>query len=168
MIINLRDLAAKGNTEHIQEQIDISELIKGSREIVSSTPLLVDLQAKHIAGRTDVAGRLKSSLELVCSRCLSQYQEELDISFQESFCRNREEAENEEEDEVHRVAADKVDLRPYVEENVVLELPFIALCKPSCEGLCPVCGTNRNEKACDCKQESIDPRLAGLKDFFKQ
>ncbi|NMA14219.1 MAG: DUF177 domain-containing protein [Clostridia bacterium] len=41
------------------------------------------------------------------------------------------------------------------------------LCREDCKGLCPICGSNLNIKQCRCERESIDPRLAALKNFFK-
>ena len=32
---------------------------------------------------------------------------------------------------------------------------------------CPKCGVNLNEVQCDCPTKEIDPRLAVLKDLFK-
>jgi uncharacterized protein len=46
-----------------------------------------------------------------------------------------------------------VDLGPFVRELLVLGLPLRALCDENCRGLCPRCGTNRNEGACDCPRD---------------
>ena len=37
------------------------------------------------------------------------------------------------------------------------------LCRPDCQGLCPVCGKDRNVDPCQCQVEWVDPRLAVLK-----
>jgi uncharacterized protein len=37
------------------------------------------------------------------------------------------------------------------------------LCRPDCQGLCPVCGKDRNVESCQCQTEWVDPRLSGLK-----
>ncbi|MBQ3561654.1 MAG: DUF177 domain-containing protein, partial [Oscillospiraceae bacterium] len=44
-----------------------------------------------------------------------------------------------------------------------LEVPFQLLCREDCKGLCPVCGSDLNEKTCNCNQKQIDPRLEKLK-----
>ena len=51
-------------------------------------------------------------------------------------------------------------------EYLLLDAPTTPLCKPDCAGLCPICGTNRNEETCDCKTDAIDPRMAKLKDLL--
>ena len=35
------------------------------------------------------------------------------------------------------------------------------------KGLCPVCGTNLNEKECGCDRTVADPRMAAIQDIFK-
>ena len=38
-----------------------------------------------------------------------------------------------------------------IREEIMLDYPIQSLCKPTCEGLCPVCGKNLNEGVCNCK-----------------
>jgi uncharacterized protein len=56
-----------------------------------------------------------------------------------------------------------IDLRELVREQLYLQLPMKPLCRESCAGLCPVCGTNLNTGSCECSYEWEDPRLAPLK-----
>jgi uncharacterized protein len=111
-----------------------------------------------------VSGTITMDVEQNCSRCLEPVKQSLDIPFQEAFTQSSKAAE--EDDNLLLVTEDKIELKPYIEETVLLELPYIPLCDEDCKGLCPVCGTNRNVNPCACKQEKIDPRLAGLADFF--
>jgi uncharacterized protein len=39
------------------------------------------------------------------------------------------------------------------------------LCSEICQGICPVCGRNRNESVCHCTIQSTDDRWSGLKQF---
>ncbi len=167
MIISFRELAKAGSARY-HERIDIGGLIKGRRDIVQSGPLQVELTAEYKAGAVHVQGMLSVELELVCSRCLGQFRQTLNIPVREMFVQKTEGEEPDEDDEVHPVSEDKFDLKPYIEEIVFLELPYIPLCDEACKGLCSVCGKNRNEEQCGCSQERIDPRLAGLADFFKK
>jgi uncharacterized protein len=36
------------------------------------------------------------------------------------------------------------------------------LCREDCQGLCPVCGADKNTGACSCVESSPDPRWAAL------
>ena len=61
-----------------------------------------------------------------------------------------------------------LDLKEVAENSIYLELPFKKLCNEDCKGLCQSCGVNLNNETCSCEDLDIDPRLAGLKDFFKE
>ena len=51
-----------------------------------------------------------------------------------------------------------LELMDILREQVMLALPMQRVCSEDCKGICPVCGRNRNEAACDCKVESTDDR----------
>lgn len=177
MIVNIRDLTAKGNTIELQEELDLKALLDERSEVASSGPLHADLKAWAAGDLVYVDGNLTIELELICSRCLAGYRDTLHIPFREMFSLTTQKPEkpqsedyqdDEDDEEINKVAEDRVDLKPYIEQSVLLNLPFVPLCGEECQGLCPVCGGNRNETACGCKQENIDPRLAGLADFFNK
>jgi uncharacterized protein len=56
---------------------------------------------------------------------------------------------------------------PLVEEQLQLELPMKALCRDDCKGLCPQCGSDRNEAPCDCAPPT-DERWRSLKTILHQ
>jgi uncharacterized protein len=60
---------------------------------------------------------------------------------------------------------DEVEIQPFVEQLVFLEIPFAPICKEECKGLCPECGTNQNLSGCQCRHENTDPRWDKLKDL---
>ncbi|MDR1165330.1 MAG: DUF177 domain-containing protein [Deltaproteobacteria bacterium] len=47
------------------------------------------------------------------------------------------------------------DLTPLMGELFWLSWPIRALCRPECAGLCPHCGANLNEGACECQKATI-------------
>jgi uncharacterized protein len=68
----------------------------------------------------------------------------------------------EEDVNVLEIPDETLDLDPILLEQLQLNIPMRALCRPECQGLCPVCGGNRNEAPCDCRQHDVDPRWAAL------
>ncbi|MDW7673599.1 MAG: DUF177 domain-containing protein, partial [Bacillota bacterium] len=54
-----------------------------------------------------------------------------------------------------------------VEQNIMLNLPLRVVCDEACKGFCPKCGTELNQRKCDCTIDNSDPRLAVLKELFK-
>jgi uncharacterized protein len=56
---------------------------------------------------------------------------------------------------------DRIDLEPFLREELVLAVPFAPLCSEGCKGLCAQCGADLNRESCGC-QRPVDPRLAAL------
>ena len=75
---------------------------------------------------------------------------------------------DETDDEIYHYEGDHLELAPMLREQVILSNPMHPLCKDDCAGLCPHCGTNQNLEACQCAQETNDPRWQGLQDLMKQ
>ena len=57
----------------------------------------------------------------------------------------------------------ELDLQQDVVDALLLSLPAKTLCKKSCKGLCPQCGTNLNNSTCSCTSTTADPRWEALK-----
>ncbi len=132
--------------------------------------------AGHVAFlRTDkgilVSGNLSTDVQCTCSRCLTGYQQHMSFYVEEIYYPTI---------DVNtglRVEA-PADAGFFIDPRHVLDLlevgrqyalmttPMKPLCTPTCLGLCPVCGGNRNESSCSCAQERGDPRLASLKQLL--
>jgi uncharacterized protein len=168
MFISIRDLASRGKSVHFSETLNVTELLRSHTDVVKHGLLAMELDAQAESGMTVVKGNLTLPVEMVCSRCLTTTEQTLHIPFYEEFTQKSELMPKDEPEAIHLVSEDKIELNPYVEETVSLALPYIPLCSPTCKGICPECGKNRNEQSCDCKQEKLDPRLAGLADFFNK
>jgi uncharacterized protein len=59
---------------------------------------------------------------------------------------------------------DGLELEDILREQVLLALPMQRVCSETCKGICPACGKNRNETACDCKPE-VDDRWGALRNL---
>jgi len=105
-----------------------------------------------------VQGTLESEIIGECARCLETTYVPVSFELEELFTYppNAEEPYSVEETGI-------LDLAPLLREEAILAVPMVVLCRPDCAGLCPQCGQNLNEGACDCAQEDPDPRLAGLR-----
>jgi uncharacterized protein len=90
------------------------------------------------------------------------------VSVRELFFQPSDDFEMEEDENVHQVNEDVVQIDSYIMENLAVSVPYIPLCNEHCKGLCASCGCNLNFRACDCKTETINPRMAALANFFKK
>ncbi len=116
---------------------------------------------------------LHAPVRLQCSRCLEEFDADLDLSFQERFVPTvdvvtgqpvHDVAEDEDEEEVYTIDSQHLlDLHEAIRQQAVMALPMQPVHDPGCLGLCPTCGVNRNEQSCSCLAElAPDPRLAPL------
>lgn len=118
-----------------------------------------------------VSGAAVAPVAGECSRCLdpiSADDNDIEVEFTELFAYPASiTEETTDEDEVHRLVDDKVDLEPVVRDAVVLALPAAPLCREDCPGLCPECGGRWADLGPDHRHETIDPRWAALTERFR-
>jgi len=116
-----------------------------------------------------LVGQVQSALALSCCRCLDETALPVDLSFDLLYLphsQNGGEGEVEVEDDDLTTAYyrdEQIDLGQLVLEQLYLAIPMKPLCRESCRGLCPECGTNLNAGTCSCVRERVDPRLEGLR-----
>ncbi|MGO4110943.1 YceD family protein [Paenibacillus sp. YAF4_2] len=171
MQFHVQETMSKGIKANIDENLDVSDLFKDRSDVVSTGPLHVSLQVTGNEGSITVEGELTIDWELACSRCLDPVKLHSKIPVYDQFkpaaVEDGEEIEQDEDDDIIAVSGDRLDLKPYVEEVLQLFMPFAPLCSNDCKGLCQNCGQNLNEQKCSCNTDRIDPRMAVLKDLFK-
>ena len=126
----------------------------------------------HINGIIGIAGdvllldgRIKSKVRRTCSRCLKEFDSDVEVEISERFFPA--DAEYIEKD-AFSYDSDVVDITEVLRESFIIAEPLQALCKEDCKGLCPVCGADKNVEPCDCDTFTIDPRLVALKQFLKK
>jgi uncharacterized protein len=120
-----------------------------------------------------LVGRVQTTLELNCSRCLEPFTLPVDADFDLRYHPQGQntgtgEPEQEIEDDDLTTAFyenDEIDLGHLMREQFNLSLPMKPLCRNDCRGLCPVCGINWNKGSCDCKRDWEDPRLEALRNL---
>ena len=148
-------------------QIDFS-----GEDIEQGSPLHATGTAEilaHSEGEVRIQGRYTVEMSAECDRCLGRAKFPLDASF-DLFYRPMENIAVEEEVEIDEGEAEigfyengGMELEDILREQVVLALPMQKVCSDGCKGICPVCGKNRNETACDCRIETADDRWGALR-----
>lgn len=132
-------------------------------------PLTLRLELTPAGSRIVVRGALRTSVRLVCARCLKAF----DFAVAENMVvvyTPQVEGHDQEEMEAEAPGqeffnGDEIDLWPVIAEHLVLGLPIKALCRKDCRGLCPACGKNLNLGPCRCDARSGHPGLARLKEI---
>lgn len=107
-----------------------------------------------------VQGDFEGELGLECVRCLVPFSQRLRFEFTELYAFNSKSVTDSGmmvPDDAH------VDLQPLVREYALLEIPISPLHSPECEGLCPTCGQNLNERDCGHRPEVDESPLEVLR-----
>jgi uncharacterized protein len=100
-----------------------------------------------------------------CVRCLDIYDHQLNAELAELFAHPPSTASD---PQLVVPATGILDLKPILRESFLLAVPIQPVCKPECKALCPICGGNPNQTACDHPDAHIDPRFAVLKTLLPE
>ena len=101
-----------------------------------------------------VTGILRAHVVAVCDRCLDEAQFEAAGEVDEYYLFHEPDEgvleEDEEEGPDYSLVGPNatIDLTDALASALVMEIPFVVLCKEDCAGLCPVCGENLNHVDC--------------------
>jgi DUF177 domain-containing protein len=159
----------RGGVEHLERTYDPGgfERDADTFRVVAPVELVADLRKD--AQKIRLVGRVKTMLQLDCSRCLDPYTVPIDAKFDMLFLPAAENTGNDEQEVgeedlgVSFYKEDTIDLGEVMREQFYLALPMKPLCREDCCGLCPVCGKNRNRETCECQAEWVDPRFDALR-----
>ena len=169
MLISLSEImTTKDKVEKIEAPIELESFdYQGeSYEIAHREP--VDLTITNLGNRTVIIeGSTNISLTLFCSRCLKEIPYPMDIHFQKEIDFNQTEEDRAEElDETNYIIGYNLDVDTLIYDEILIDFPMRLLCNEDCKGLCKSCGTNLNEKTCDCDTTVLDPRMSVIRDIF--
>ena len=165
----------RGAREHVDRTLEPSALpIDKEAGFSVGAPARLAFDISKDGHQFHLVGRVQSTLELTCGRCLEVAPLPVDLSFDLLYLPHHEnagEGEVEVEDDDLTTAYyrdEQIDLGQLVVEQFLLAVPMKPLCRESCRGLCPECGTNLNTSTCSCVRAWTDPRLDGLKSLLEK
>lgn len=160
-VLPVRDLVHRPGEmrEHSLEVPAPAKWGEGLVAVDEGEQLAVDVRLESVHEGILVSGEVDTEYTGVCSRCLTDIAQGLQVEFQELF------AYPGDEETDFEVQDDHVDLETLVREAVVLALPFQPVCQPDCPGLDPATGERLTESAGSEQREPLDPRWAALQDF---
>jgi uncharacterized protein len=171
--IGVSDLKARpGGELEFKAQEKWSYLATATGNIPIVAPVRVGGTVTNTGKILLVKGQVATTLELTCDRCLEKYRYPVVAALEEEYAGaaavQTVAGEEGEPIEVRPLEGDFIDLKPAIEEALILALPMKWLCRESCRGLCPHCGQNLNEGQCQCDTRPVDPRLAVLGELLRK
>lgn len=151
-----------------QETLELDPVGLGLPEGVELTPVEVRGMLSYTSPDFLLSARLTYRQTVPCDRCLAAVEETIEsdidlvvVERPRAAPRTAEVPLEADELGVIEVAGDALETAPLVTEQVQLGLPAHPLCREDCAGLCPSCGRDLNDGACDCER-TADPRWAAL------
>jgi len=125
----------------------------------------LDLRLEAVMEGVLVSGSVRARVAGECVRCLDEVVDDVDVSVQELYVypgRAEVAEENgDDEEDVHELDGDLVDVEPALRDALVTALPFQPLCRDDCPGLCSLCGARLADDP-QHSHDTIDPRWAAL------
>ena len=163
--------------DKIDEEGQSFEVLEPKQHFHVDSPDCVLTEDVKIQGRLEKIGHeilcqglLETGLLVTCTRCLIGFSFPVKNKLRVHFIARVENDKTRKEIELTDLDFEqefyeegRIDLSCPVRDLILLSLPQVRLCREDCSGLCSQCGTNLNEKHCDCNnEEPCDPRLAVL------
>jgi uncharacterized protein len=172
MAIKISDIPPEGMTIEIEDLLDLFD------EGEASTPFTARVTIKpEPRGIFHITGTVSAAAELECSRCLKRFPfpvtdvaMEFDLLPEGSLQAGAEHELGRAELDTEFYRGDEIEPRDLVREQLLLAVPMVPVHREDCKGLCPVCGADRNDRECNCKQDAMpekDNPFAVLKKIIK-
>lgn len=152
--------------EVLRELVDKDELTFGQK-------IRGELTAVWVDNIVDVQGVLTTTAIFSCDRCLKPVLTHLEVEIHLCYSSSNVEDKTTPEDielqdkmlNLIPFSGPEINLRPDIEQDILMTLPQQVLCNIECKGLCPLCGADLNQNNCGCEAPVFHPGLAGLKNF---
>jgi DUF177 domain-containing protein len=143
--LDVRDLIGHPGSSRA---VRVAEQVPGLETAMARVPeersIAAALLLESVVEGILASGPLESVIALVCSRCLTTFEQSLRVEVSELFVWGAGP-----EDDEYPLLEGEIDIEPMIRDAVLTEMPFAPLCRPDCLGLCPRCGGDRNLRECD-------------------
>ncbi len=157
----------------------LSELLPDNQELAPKGPGTAKLSVQKLGSNITLSGQARAEVRCLCASCLCQVELALNPKIKVVLFKQKPEELSDSDAELNAFEGDDrdpgegegtgeydgkvVDWPAIVREQLLLALPIAPRCKEDCKGLCPVCGSNRNQSQCSCETKQMDPRWEKLK-----
>lgn len=157
-------LEAPGESLTVSGHLDLASYEMGGREFRLPEGADYNLVLTNAGEGILATGILRASVEGTCDRCLEPAHLDLSAEVDEYYLfeEPKEDPADDGDDDVDYSLVsedDLIDLSCALEGALLMETPYIVLCRPDCRGLCPTCGANLNEGDCGCAREREERAL---------
>ncbi|MCI7730401.1 DUF177 domain-containing protein [Enorma burkinafasonensis] len=162
-----------GDSYPLAGTIDAASYRVGDKEFALPHGVSYDVVLTHTGDGVLVTGIVRAEAVGQCDLCLGPAHLDIASEIEEYYLFDEPDDPEAFEDGFDVIGPERtLDLAEAISDAVVLDTPFVVLCKPDCAGLCPTCGCNLNREHCDCAERAREERsqaddnpFAALKDL---
>lgn len=145
-LISLKHILPKhvGYVEHLQITDTIPAIDK---RLTPTQRVTVNMTLTTIPDGIKLHATTNCTYTYQCDLCLDPG--EIKIAIKLNITATQQIGEQQEQEEFHQISAARtIDLLPLLQEEIALQTPMNLWCKPDCQGVCLVCGINKNHETC--------------------
>ena len=171
MLIDLSEiLSLEGKTQVIEAPVSMDSFQSklGTFPIVEKKPVSIRItnSGKKVL-KLEADGAV--TVAIPCDKCLKDVPTTFTIHLEEELdMKASKEDRIKDLDEINYVTGCSLDVEQLVHNEILIRWPLRVLCKEDCKGICGHCGKDLNDGPCSCEQESLDPRMAAIRDIFSK
>lgn len=162
MQVRLKDIGPEGlRLSRELDQVALGAMLHGVDAMPEGAAGRVTATITRAGSRIFVHAVVSGRFRVACARCLEPADVVVDapahVTYVPALVAETAEKTLEEDDELDLATykGEEIDLSDLIRDQVLLAIPMVPLCKSDCCGLCPHCGTNRNENPCDCRNPEV-------------
>lgn len=160
VLIELADhIENPGDSYPVAGTIDAPSYSVGEKEFALDDGISYDVVLTHTGDGVLVTGLVRAGATGACDLCLEPAHIDIAGEIQEYYLFEEPDDPDAYEDGFEVVSPERViDLSGSIADAVIMDTPFVVLCRPDCKGLCPTCGANLNEGPCGCAEREAEER----------
>ncbi len=164
LIVEIKDrLAEVGDVFSVQGHIAQDAYTLGDHNFILPAGIDYDIVLTNAGEGILATGMVHADVIGECDRCLEEAHFHIAGEVDGYFLFDEASVDTSEDDssdfDYYLVENESINLAEPMMCALVMETPFVVLCKNECKGLCSVCGTNLNEEDCGHAQQIELERL---------
>ncbi|WP_297036016.1 DUF177 domain-containing protein [uncultured Enorma sp.] len=162
VVVALADhLENPGDSYAVAGKVDASSYTMGEKEFTLEDGVSYDVVLTHTGDGVLVSGIVRAQATGTCDLCLDPAHLDIAGEIQEYYLFDEPDDPDAFEDGFEVIGPTReIDLAEPIADAVIMDTPFVVLCKPDCKGLCPTCGANLNREQCDCAERAAEEHAA--------
>lgn len=159
-------LSALSASRNVSGQLELSDVDLGEQLYHFDGPATFDITLTNAGAGVVAGGTASATVRTPCVRCLCETTMQVSADVEGFYVLPSRTAEIPEEQDYELIAEDlSIDIEPAITQSLVVELPYAPVHDEECQGICPVCGVDRNIEECSCEAPSALSPFDKLKDL---